>query len=1125
MKFLEGVSDKLNDIYEKASTANSKIAKELADQGAITLSPGAALPMLGSADMGIVTALSKIRDLRKDIAAQEAKLASTRAAGDATGELERELLLYKQVLKTAESYSTNLSGVIAQLATASGITDGDTARLLSGEGLDSSAITVVSDSFTVLGDLTATVAKEVDFLGLKLKAVDGVFNLDSATAEEKKFIVNTMILTKTLNDANAAFERGNTTSEKLAAKVSGASATLKELTESGLGSTDAIAKVTLEVQALSDELRQLQNAEKVLDGIQKAFSGAIGKVDTAAFSGVLSITGKIAENTEQMKGNQLDYLASVAKQGTQLRDLQKSIEGTVDAQGNRQTLTSAQTILLQAGETAQKAIVGVLLENLETVRKIKETEQQRSLELENQLKLLQMGNLLSATIASNTLTTTESKNTIDTAQRANEISRAQLVNTIATNDATIARMNSTNAIADVEAQIGLIQGNNNAAAAYASLQALKNTHKILHAERELAELQRNPGATSGDVIDKRRDLIELERKVLTDNYNNQKAAIMAQGSNAKAALAAQKASVERQKTAIDAEITFKNAQRTIDNELFREEIANTKAKIQADIDKTNRDINIIEQTRLLDNAKIAAQKAASDREYDLLVAQLKGYNSFATSVDALNIGLGVFATVIAELLGVAGDPAAKAAIEASAKALPTTIQTDITGTIEQAAANKATQDAIFQDQKTQIDAIAFLSKLNKEAEIAGLEQLSIDTVKLKTLEQTNKNAAVSLATEQLRNAKILLDLEIKRAEATAKVDGGGRLSQLLELQAQYENSLYQLTGKTSDLNHELDIMKNTMLAVKSTLQTSLTSAFMDLNSLFYETGDNARTLGEAVQDSFYNIFKAVQETFFQKAIAEPIALGLTDFLSGAGLFGSGGTKGADNALVIGGALLTTTAGQAGAAEKNPIVEKLKEGDGFFARTYESLKLGFNNIFGSGGFLSGLANSIFGQGGVFATALSGLGNFGTSVFQSLKGVLGGLLGGSGGGDGGFISGIFKAGIGLLTGAPAMASGGIVQHMAQGGGVNSLRDRVPAMLEPGEFVLRKQAARSIGGPGLQAMNSGGGGGGNVVVNIKNEGTPQDAQASQPKFDGEKFVIDIVTRDLSNNGPIRRQMRAGT
>ena len=49
-----------------------------------------------------------------------------------------------------------------------------------------------------------------------------------------------------------------------------------------------------------------------------------------------------------------------------------------------------------------------------------------------------------------------------------------------------------------------------------------------------------------------------------------------------------------------------------------------------------------------------------------------------------------------------------------------------------------------------------------------------------------------------------------------------------------------------------------------------------------------------------------------------------------------------------------------------------------------------------------------------------------------------------------------------------------------------------------------------------------GGNVVVNIENKGTPQDAQASQPRFDGDKFVIDIVTRDIRNNGPIRKSLR---
>ena len=52
----------------------------------------------------------------------------------------------------------------------------------------------------------------------------------------------------------------------------------------------------------------------------------------------------------------------------------------------------------------------------------------------------------------------------------------------------------------------------------------------------------------------------------------------------------------------------------------------------------------------------------------------------------------------------------------------------------------------------------------------------------------------------------------------------------------------------------------------------------------------------------------------------------------------------------------------------------------------------------------------------------------------------------------------------------------------------------------------------------------GGGNVSVNVTNTGTPQEATASPPRFDGEKMVIDIVMRDLSNNGPIRKTLRAG-
>ena len=105
----------------------------------------------------------------------------------------------------------------------------------------------------------------------------------------------------------------------------------------------------------------------------------------------------------------------------------------------------------------------------------------------------------------------------------------------------------------------------------------------------------------------------------------------------------------------------------------------------------------------------------------------------------------------------------------------------------------------------------------------------------------------------------------------------------------------------------------------------------------------------------------------------------------------------------------------------------------------------------------------------------------------------------------------------------ATGGPIRRMAAGG---MMRDRVPTLLEPGEFVMKRSSARSIGSSNLNAMNSTGQMAGNVSVNIVNQGTPQEAtEQSEPRFDGEKFVIDIVTRDLRNNGPIRRSLRGAS
>ena len=105
----------------------------------------------------------------------------------------------------------------------------------------------------------------------------------------------------------------------------------------------------------------------------------------------------------------------------------------------------------------------------------------------------------------------------------------------------------------------------------------------------------------------------------------------------------------------------------------------------------------------------------------------------------------------------------------------------------------------------------------------------------------------------------------------------------------------------------------------------------------------------------------------------------------------------------------------------------------------------------------------------------------------------------------------------------AGGGLI-HMAAGGAMK--RDRVPALLEPGEFVIRKPMAKAIGGAALGQMNSTGKmTPGDVSVNINNSGSPKDVSVGTPKFNGDKYVIDIVTRDLRNNGALRKSLRGGS
>ena len=109
------------------------------------------------------------------------------------------------------------------------------------------------------------------------------------------------------------------------------------------------------------------------------------------------------------------------------------------------------------------------------------------------------------------------------------------------------------------------------------------------------------------------------------------------------------------------------------------------------------------------------------------------------------------------------------------------------------------------------------------------------------------------------------------------------------------------------------------------------------------------------------------------------------------------------------------------------------------------------------------------------------------------------------------------------AAMLTTGGLVQDDYK---MNSSRDSVNALLEPGEFVLRKQAVDRMGLDNAIRLNSTGDVGGDieVEVNINNNGTSQTAVGTpEVRRENGKIVVDIILEDLRNNGPINRQIRS--
>jgi hypothetical protein len=250
-----------------------------------------------------------------------------------------------------------------------------------------------------------------------------------------------------------------------------------------------------------------------------------------------------------------------------------------------------------------------------------------------------------------------------------------------------------------------------------------------------------------------------------------------------------------------------------------------------------------------------------------------------------------------------------------------------------------------------------------------------------------------------------------------------------------------------------------------------------------------------LRDVFVTLLRSIADAILEEGFIKPISESITKVLFGAFTGIEGGRSGIEE-------IFKRPSGTP--AEPIHVTSATIPLLGGPSPTDEAGGLGgfFQNITGS---ISRLFGGLFGEGGTIVSIIRGFGDIVGNVF-------GGILR--------FFSSIF----GFASGGSVLqrAAGGVIPQFAAGG---MPRDRVPAMLEPGEFVLRRRAVRELGVPVLQQMNATGQApSGPPVVNIVNEGNAKTAEGAPPRFDGERYVIDIITRDLQNNGPIRKTLRSG-
>ena len=852
--------------------------------------------------------------------------------------------------------------------------------------------------------------------------------------------------------------------------------------------------------SLGETVGQFTRLDSLIKQIGKEGSSSFKFLDDVFFSGKMSAeTGKVAKNQEEELLNRQRNFALLQQQLKDENDIADTTGGNLsnirqleEAIGKQRKIALAQIIqqvpvqeklrlsLKKQNEALDRQIAVAALQNEATIAQLR--DQAKLNQLQSNVETRK--NALNIQKARLDLI----KEEVKLAETINKLELTRLQNAeklrAARAEAALDAARDQAGLADKRANLEAQQARNNVARF--EKENILSRGQIVDAQAALVKLEKEQAL---DRLDRQEGLIILESAERIKAFEKQRSIIEKQLENDKKANANQQDLFVKQEAVRKAEIGVRKAQ----EEAQIKAISNTKAQA--------------ERTKEIADLQAKNQRAARDSALDILKRNtllqantIKGNREFLKG-EQENI---------------------KKRFELARKTftgpdVSAGFDTDVTSALTQVENNIAAINAQFEKS------LDLETKQLAKNQLALIGTTQSENQKLSVLrKQITANAALDkisgeVAAARLKQLKSELDIIIENAETELKLNkfntdeerkAANRKLEGLKIERELIQQNYEekIKGLVDELSYQ-QRLTDAIGSSKKIVQQEMVGAFMKLNTAIIEGTLTAKNFGEGFKDFIGGTLKKVQADFFQKTIAEPASEFLTDSLFSA--FGLQSEKKGADALTYTGDAANVHVNNFGEGKQlSDLVNA--ENTSMFNNIKEKVVETKDSFFS---FLGGIAEK---GKGVF----SGLGDLLSGAFSSITGMFSGGSSGASSilgafGSGGMFGSQFNAPMDMV-----IASGGKVPKMAAGG---MTRDRVPALLEPGEFVMKRSSARSIGESNLQSMNSTGQMGGNVSVNIVNQGTPQEAtEQSQPKFDGEKFVIDIVTRDLRNNGPIRKSLR---